>query len=219
MHAFGRSAVVLAVLAVAACSQVTADISRTSALTPAGSHGKSFAIVPLPEQRGNTEFEGYAQRVTQRLATAGLVPASDAAKADYAVFLRYGVTRGAMLSAAIQTLHPASVRNPVGTRLATQPILGGTDRQTGLAPITDSVGQPPPNARRLFTRSMEIDLVDTRKSTPDKLATVFSGKAQTVGQHSDISLVGNCLIDAILADFPESGRTTVKFKSEESCNK
>jgi hypothetical protein len=213
MHIFGRSAAVLTVLLVAACSNVTADINRTSSLG-AQSKGKSFAVVPLSGQRGNQEFETYAERVKQRLTGDGLVLASDAAKADYAVFLRYGVTQGATLYAATQSLYPASARDPLSTRLDTQAIRSDAENQTNLAPITDSVGQPPPNARRLFNRSMEIDLVDTRRSTPERLATVYSGKASTVGQHSDLGLVGNCLIDAILDGFPAGGENQVTFKSE-----
>lgn len=217
MHAFGRSAAVLTALLVAACTQVTADISRSSALT-AQSKGKSFAVVPLTGQRGNAEFETYAERVRQRLTGDGLVLASDPAKADYAVFLRYGVTRGDTLYAATQTLYPAAVRNPTATRLDTQAVRTDTARQTNLAPITNSVGVAPPNARYLFDRSMQIDLVDTRRSTPDKLATVYSGKASTVGQHSDMGLVGGCLIDAILDGFPAAGENSVKFELE-SCEK
>jgi len=174
MHALGRRAAVLIVLLAAACSQVTADITRTSSL--ADSRGKTFAVVPLSGQRGTQEFETYSAQVIQHLRTAGLVPTGDPARADYAVFLRYGVTRGATLYASTRTLFPASVRNPLATRLDTQRIRSDAKNQTNLAPITDAVGQPPPNARRLFDRSMEIDLVDTRRSTPDRLATVFSGK-------------------------------------------
>ena len=77
------------------------------------------------------------------------------------------------------------------TRLDTQAIRSDTENQTNLAPITDAVGQPAPNARRLFNRTMEIDLVDTRRSTPDKLATVYSGKASTVGQHGNLGWSAN----------------------------
>lgn len=216
MKLFGRCAAVLAVLLVAACSNVTADVSRTSSL--AQNKGKSFAVVPLSGQRGNPEFETYAEQVRHRLTADGMVASSDAAKADYAVFLRYGVTRGATLYAATQALYPASARDPLSTRLDTQAIRGDIQNQTNLAPITDAVGQPPPNARRLFDRTMEIDLVDTRRSKPDKLATVYSGKASTVGQHSDMELVGKCLIDAILDGFPAGGENTVTFQSE-TCEK
>ena len=218
MPGLGRCAAALAaLLAVAACSQVTADVSRTSALG-AQSRGKSFAVVPLSGQRGNTEFESYAERVRQRLTADGMVLASDPAKADYAVFLRYGVTRGDTLYAATRSVYPSGYNDPLSTRLDTQAIRSDTKNQTNLAPITDTVGMTPPNARYLFNRSMQVDLVDTRKSTPDKLATVYSGKALTVGQHSDMGLVGNCLIDAILDGFPAAGDTTVKFESE-SCEK
>jgi hypothetical protein len=213
MHAMGRSAVILSVLLVAACSQVTADISRTSALND-HSRGKSFAVVPLTGQRGNTQFDAYADRVRQRLTADGLVAVDDPAKADYAVFLRYGVTPGETLYAATRTLYPAQVRDPTSTRLDTQAIRSDSERQTNLAPITDSVGQPPPNARYLYTRSMEIDLVDTRRSTSDKLATLYSGKAATVGQHDEMDRVGTCLIDAILDGFPAGGTNTVTFKSD-----
>jgi hypothetical protein len=218
MPGIGRwAAVFAALLAVAGCTQVTADVSRTSALT-AQSRGKSFAVVPLTGQQGNPEFEGYARQVRQRLAADGLVAAGDPAKADYAVFLRYGVTRGDTLSAATRSVYPAGYNDPLSTRLDTQAIRTETKNQINLAPITDQVGVPPPNARYLFNRSMQIDLVDTRKSTQDRLATVYSGRASTVGQHSDMGLVGNCLIDAILDGFPASGDTTVKFESE-SCEK
>ena len=217
MNPFTRCAAVLTMLLAAACSQVTADITRTSSLS-AESKGKSFAIVPLTGQRGTQEFESYSADVIQRLRADGLVPASDPAKADYAVFLRYGVTQGATLFAATQALYPASVRDPLATRLDTQAIRNDSERQTNLAPITDAVGQPPPNARRLYTRTMEIDLIDTRRSTASRLATVYSGKASTVGQHSDLDLVGKCLIDAILDGFPAGGDTRVSFQSE-TCEK
>lgn len=217
MHVIGRCAAALLALLAAACSQVTADIARTSSLS-ADSKGKTFAVVPLTGQRGTQEFETYSAEVIQRLRTDGLVPAGDPAKADYAVFLRYGVTRGETLFASIRTLYPASVRDPLSTRLDTQEIRSDSKNQTNLAPITDAVGQQPPNARRLFTRSMEIDLIDTRRSTPDKLATVFSGKATTVGQHDDLEPIGKCLIDAILDGFPAAGQDRVTFEPV-SCEK
>jgi hypothetical protein len=217
MRHFLRCAAALIALSVAACSTVTADISRTSSLSTQ-SKGKSFAVVPLSGQKGNAEFESYAADVTQRLRAEGLVPSRDPAKADYAVFLRYGVTRGATLYAATQPVYPAGARDPLATRLDTQAIRSDIENQTNLAPITDTVGQPVPNARRLFNRTMEIDLVDTRRSTPDRLATVYSGKASTVGQHDNLELVGKCLIDAILDGFPAPGDNTVKFESE-TCEK
>jgi hypothetical protein len=213
MAVFGRCAAVLTVLLLAACSNVTADINRTSSID-AQSKGKSFAVVPLSGQRGNAEFETYAERVRQRLTADGLVPARDAARADYAVFLRYGVTQGAALNAASQPLNQAMVRDPLSTRLDPGAIRGDIERPSSVSSITDSGGQSSPSARRLFDRTMEIDLVDTRRSTPDKLATVYSGKASTVGQHSELSLVGNCLIDAILDGFPAGGENQVTFKSE-----
>lgn len=212
-----RAALFAALLAVVGCTQVTADVSRQSALN-AQSRDKSFAVVPLSGQRGNPEFEGYAERVRQRLAADGLVPASDPAKADYAVFLRYGATRGDTLYAATRSVYPPGYNDPLSTRLDTQAIRGDMKNQSNLAPITDTVGATPPNARYLFNRSMQIDLVDTRRSTQNKLATVYSGRASTVGQHSDMGLVGNCLIDAILDGFPAAGDTTVKFESE-TCEK
>jgi hypothetical protein len=219
MPGLGRwAAAFAALLVLAGCTQVTADVRRTSALT-ADSRGKSFAVVPLSGQRGNPEFEAYAQQVRQRLTADGMVAAGEAAKADYAVFLRYGATRGDTLNAAIHSVNPPGYNDPLSTRLDTQAVRGDIIRnQTNLAPITDQVGVTAPNSRYLFKRSMQIDLVDTRRSTPDKLATVYSGRASTVGQHSDMGLVGTCLIDAILDGFPAPGDATVKFESE-SCEK
>ena len=218
MNAFARSvAAVLVALLAAACSQATADIARTSQLS-ADSRGKTFAVVPLSGQRGTQEFETYSAEVIQRLRAQGLVPTGDPAKADYAVFLRYGVTRGDTLFASVRTLYPASVRDPLSTRLDTQEIRSDSQRQTNLAPVTDAVGPPPPHARRLFTRSMEIDLIDTRRSTPDKLATVYAGKATTVGQHDELEPIGKCLIDAILDGFPAAGTSRVSFEPV-SCEK
>ena len=205
----------LCLAALAACTRVTAEIERTSALPSGG--GETFAIMPLSGQLGSPEFERYAEQVEEGLAAKGYVRASDPAKADYRVSLRYGAGLDSTAYVS-RSVFPSRRRDPTATRLDTQPIRGATEKQTNLAPLTDAIGQPSHLSRTLYRRAFQIDMVDARRPAPQDHEPAFSGRAETVGQQSDLSLVAPCLIDAILGKSGESGRSTVTFESE-SCDR
>lgn len=70
-----------------------ADVARFQQLPPA--QGQSFTIVADdPRLAGGLEFGQYAAHLAQKLNGAGYVAASDAAKADLVVKMRYGVDGG-----------------------------------------------------------------------------------------------------------------------------
>lgn len=83
-----------ALLLTAGCAErFKADVARFQQLPPA--QGQSFTIVADdPRLAGGLEFGQYAAHLAQKLGGAGYVAASDAAKADLVVKMRYGVDNG-----------------------------------------------------------------------------------------------------------------------------
>lgn len=88
----GCALVMGALLGGCVSNTVNSQVMAFHALPPSV-QGKTFAVVPLPKQRGNLEFADYAGYVAGKLQSKGLLQAS-ADKADYHVLLDWSIDGG-----------------------------------------------------------------------------------------------------------------------------
>ncbi len=196
-----KSAVLLgAAVLVSACTFVRSDVTTFHTLSSPPS-GESFVVLPLEGQEGSIEFEGYVREIERRLVAEGYSLAATPGTADYAVFFAYAV----------------SDRETIA---GTTPIYGRTGGR--FSTVTGSFEEPTfgiiggiPYAKTQYTRVLELDIVDQRKSTSDK---VFEGRVVNSGRSGSFSQVAQCMIDALFRDFPgASGRTERVTVDGETC--
>ena len=150
--------------------------------------GKSFALVADKTQKGDLEFQQYAERVNVQLQRHGLPQANSLESAAYHVQFSYSSDTGKQI---IESYPDYSVYG------------GASNDGLGIG-----VGGPlyDPYYRRntvqsytLYTHRLEIRITDvTARGTP----TVWQGKASVETADSSINPVIGCLVEAVFMDFP-----------------
>ena len=177
--------------------------------------GKTFIFIPTKEQEGSLEYRSYAKTVQSELEKRGmtLVPFN---QATYGVFMFYGIddgkeiistypifgqtgTSGAYTSGSVTTYGNTASVNATTYKTPTYGVVGsGTSSDT------------------VFKRYLNIDIVDIKKSTNEKIDKVYEGKAISSGSSGTLSVVMPAMIRSVFDDFPgKSGATKDIIKNLE----
>lgn len=184
---------------------------------------KTFAILPLETQDGSLEFQQYAKIVSEKLQTYGYTETSPK-KADYAVFFNYGIDNGSTVISSYPiygstgggtTYHSGSV-NTYGSYGGSYGTYNGTSYT---APTFGVVGSGT-SSHTEYTRVLNLDILDAKKSNQSKIVKVFEGKVKSTGSSASFSTVSQCLIDSLFKDFPgENGKSESIALSGDTCMK
>jgi len=202
-------ALVLAVL-LGACSttpRVQTEVTAFHTLQEAPT-GKTFAMVPIPDQEGSLEWRNYANLVSRRLTNKGLVRVDYASEADLAVFLTYVIDGGRTTVSSV----PVYGQTGGGTTTTTTgyvgrtPISGSTYTPptfgvTGYAPVEDTV----------YTRRVRVYILDAKRTTANKPAVVYESTATSVGSIPNLNVVMPYIMDAVFNDWPGQSGTTQRL--------
>jgi len=199
------------VLALGGCARVQTQISRVHTLPPSLA-GKTFVVVPSAGQQGNPEFALYANDIAARLTGQGMTGFTGSARdADYVLLISYGIGDGSTTTSAVpifgQTGGGTSYTN--GTVNAYGSGTANYSSSTYTPPTYGMVGSVPVT-QTVYTRTLEINLVDV-KLTPDPDKTVsyaFKGRGVSTGSSASFMAVSQCMIEAIMKDFPGVSGTT-----------
>jgi hypothetical protein len=184
--------VLIASLLAAACaSSVRTNIAVTHAL-PAGS-AKTVAIVPYTNNLGaRSDYQDSAAKLAAQLRSKGysVVAREGAAQPDYLAFFLYTIDGGTPVN---QLAGQAAPRT-------------GSIITYGLRTAFST------STRRIYMRSVTVDIVDRARFNPNAPATyvdarVYSGSVTSDGACSAMAPVIDPMLTALFADFPgQSGR-------------
>ncbi len=197
----------LVVSLLAACGprMVTSQVTRFHALPP-GFAGESFTILPEQGQVGSLEFQSYADLVAAQLQARGLTPVPASEKADYVVYLDYGI---------------GPPRTIVGTRPS--PFYGSFGYGFGSRRHRDrwgyglGVGFPfgpfgpyETYAVTRYDRWLEVEMLDAGALRAGKPVHVFEGRAISEGSSASLPQVMPYLAAALFENFPGMSGQTVR---------
>lgn len=169
--------------------------------------GKTFAVIPLQDQKNSLEFKQYAALVEDKLQEQGYVHASGKA-AYYGVNLRYGIDNGrevassypiyGQVSGGTTTYHSGSV-NSYGSYGSGFGNFSGTS----YTPAQYGVIGSGVSSHTEYTRVLALDIFNQKT---DK--KVYEGNVKSIGSSGSFSAVSKCLIQALFQKFPgDNGKT------------
>jgi hypothetical protein len=184
--------VLIASLIAASCGSVRTNVAVTHALPPAGS-AKTVAIVPYTNTLGaRPDYQDNASKLAAQLQSKGytVVARDGAAQPDYLAFFLYTIDGG----------------TPVNQ------LEGRAAPRTGSIITYGLRTQFSASTRRIYMRSMTVDIVDRARFNPNAPATymdarVYSGSVTSDGACSAMTPVIDPMLMALFADFPgQNGR-------------
>lgn len=212
MHRYSILPSLLLVLAISSCAVFKSQVVRFHDLTPQD-RGKSFIVMPYKEQEGSLEFRQYAATVSEQMEKQGFVAAENVVEADYAVFMNYSISDGRTVADRTPiygqtgggtTYHSGTISSYSGEG-STYGSYSGTSYSTPSFGVVGSVD----TSYTLYTRALHLNIVDIRKTTPEKTHTVFEAKVTSSGNKGTFAAVADCIIQAVFTDFPgKSGETS-----------
>lgn len=189
-------------------SFVETKVSAFHELEPSLS-GVTYALVPSKEQEGSLEFQSYAKLVKVELEKRGMTEAPFN-QAKYAIFMFYGIDNGKEVISSYpifgQTGTGSSYTTGTVTSYGNMATYSGTTYKT---PTYGVVGSGT-SSDTVFTRYLNIDIIDITKSGNGKVKKVYEGKAISSGSSGQLAPVMPAIVKSVFHDFPgKSGASRI----------
>lgn len=171
--------------------------------------GVTYALVSTNAQEGSLEFQSYAKLVKSELGKRGMTEAPfDQAK--YAVFMLYGIDDGKQ----VMSSYPIFGQTGNGSSYTTGAVTsyGNTTSYSGTTYKTPTYGIVGAGARAdtIFTRYLNIDIIDIAKSGNGKVQKVYEGRGISSGSSGQIAPVMPAIVRSVFEDFPgKSGASRI----------
>jgi hypothetical protein len=195
-------------LLLAGCATVRSTVTRFHTL-PDVANSEIFQIVPQDSQKGSIEFSVYATEVAKKLTAYGWQQFDKAHSIpDMYVFISYGIDNGQTVTGSA----PIYGQTGGGTSYSSGNVYNsyGSASYSGTtysAPTFGVVGSETYSAR-VYTRFLNVDILDAKMSTTNNPVKVFEGRVKSSGTKSDIAEVLPTMIEALFKNFPgPSGKT------------
>ena len=208
------SALVFA-LFVGCASFIETKVSAFHELEPSLS-GVTYALVPTMEQEGSLEFQSYAKLVKVELKKRGMTEAPFN-QAKYAIFMFYGIDNGKEVISSYpifgQTGTSSSYTTGTVTSYGNMATYSGTTHNT---PTYGVVGSGT-SSDTIFTRYLNIDIIDITNSGNGKEKKVYEGKAISSGSSGQLAPVMPAIVKSVFEDFP--GKSGVSRTSQQPLQK
>jgi hypothetical protein len=163
--------------------------------------GVTYALVPTKEQEGSLEFQSYAKIVKSELEKRGLTEAPFN-QAKYAIFMFYGISDGKQVVSSYPIFGQTGTSSSYTTGTVTS--YGNTASYSGTTyknPTYGVVGSGT-STDTVFTRYLNIDIIDIAKSGNGKVQKVYEGKANSSGSSGQLAPVMPAIIRSVFEDFP-----------------
>jgi len=163
--------------------------------------GVTYALVPSKEQEGSLEFQSYAKLVKVELEKRGMTEAPfDQAK--YAIFMTYGIDNGKEVISSYPIFGKTGTSSSYTTGTVTS--YGNMARYSGTTYNTPTYGVVGWGTRSdtVFTRYLNIDIIDIAKSGNGKVKKVYEGKAISSGSSGQLAPVMPAIVKSVFEDFP-----------------
>lgn len=178
--------------------------------------GLTYALVPSKDQEISLEFQSYSKLVRSEPEKRGMVEAPFD-KARYAIFMFYGIDDGKQIVSSYpifgQTGTSSSHTTGTITSYGNMASYSGTTYNT---PTQGIVGAGT-TTHTVFTRYLNIDIIDISKSGNGKVQKVYEGKAVSSGSSGQLAPVMPAIVKSVFEDFPgKSGASrTIRQPLEE----
>lgn len=206
MRAMIHAAAFAIALLLAGCgNRVETNITTFHALSDGG-RGKSFVMVPYPNQQNSLEWRAYSDLVAQKLEQKGLIRSTTASGSSFAVFIAYAIDKGRTSVSAV----PMYGQTGGGTTSTTTGYVGST-------PVYGSTYTPPtygvtgytPVESTMYGRALKLTMLDVPQSLAlKKPIPVYEATATSTGQSGELNLVMPAIVDAVFKDFPAPSGST-----------
>ncbi len=204
-------------LALAGCAtgpqSVPANVTRFHALPPV-MRPMTFTILPERGQVGSLEFQAYAEQVAHALSLRGWtpVPPTDGAPpAETVVFLDYGAGEGRTVIDSTPVYGP-SVGFGTGWGRRSRWSGMGVNVPFGHAPFDDDLRGYRTSSRTLYTRQLQVDILDGPAWRAGETRKLFEGRAWNEGQSRDLPAAMPVLVRALFENFPGPSGQTVRVQ-------
>lgn len=181
---------------------------------------KLFVAAPTQQQSLSPEYEKYIQLIAGQLAAHGMIQTSDAAQADYALYITYG-TEKAVARLPGEKAPPRELPSAAQIIRLIKPSqeLSNAKLSTPTAP-TDSVAANPKQAQEellypgfMYMRFMTLQLTDLKAPAPSENdATTFTAIVESEGSTPSLEVVSACLVNALFNGFPGKNGATKKVR-------
>ena len=162
--------------------------------------GITYALVPSKEQEASLEFQSYAKLVKSELGKRGMIEAP-IDKAKYAIFMFYGIDDGKQ----VVTSYPIFGQTGTGSSYTTGTITsyGNTASYSGTTYKTPTYGVvgSGTSTGTVFTRYLNIDIIDIAKSGNGKVHKVYEAKAASSGSSGQLAPVMPAIVKSVFEDF------------------
>ncbi|MGE4580646.1 MAG: DUF4136 domain-containing protein [Desulfuromonadales bacterium] len=165
-----------------------------------------FAFLPLDGQKGNLEYKSYKSLISEQLASNGFVETTE--NPSYFISFAYGIDSGREEISSVPIFGQTGVAS--ATTYGSINTFGNYGTYSGTTtyqPTYGLVGSAPVSST-VFTRKLELSIVDIEKSTKEEPAIVYQASVVSSGSSSQIAAVMPYMIQALFKKFPgESGKT------------
>jgi hypothetical protein len=163
--------------------------------------GVTYALVPTKEQEGSLEFQSYSKLIKSELGKRGMTEAPYA-QAKYAIFMFYGINDGKQVVSSYPIFGQTGTSSSYTTGTVTS--YGNTASYSGTTYKTPTYGTVGSgiSTDTVFTRYLNMDIIDIAKSGNDKVQKVYEGKAISSGSNGQLAAVMPAIIRSVFKDFP-----------------
>lgn len=177
--------------------------------------GLAYTMVPFREQQGSLEHNSYAQMVSAELKRFGMVEVTDANQAAVAIFLRYGIDNGIVMTSTYPIFGQTGVAG--STTTGTVNSFGRTASVNATTSYTPTYGVVGSGARTdtVYKRFLDLEIVETASlssGTPKKL---YEGKARSMGTSSQLVRVMPYMVESIFKEFPGPNSQAKEYRIPE----
>ena len=197
----------LVMVLLTSCSLVRSNVTVFSQISPNDIHGKKIAILPNPLSLINSlEFATYKAKLTPRFQKIGFNVVNNPNEADFLAEVHYGIDKGRMVTQTYST--PIYGQTGGGTTVESGTIsnnYGGVGSYSGMSQTTPTYGMVGSSIGSqnvsLYTRFLEIDIVDRRSVTRKQNVNLYEGRVISTGTCPSLAGVFDPMSKALFKNF------------------
>lgn len=201
----------IAVIVLSGCARVQSNIQVFHELGDDYA-GKRIAVLPWDsEKEGSLEFRAYAGMLGTYLKNEGFNVVPPEHEPEWVAFFDYGIDGGRTVTSTYSVPQWGQTGVSSATTYGTLNTFGNTGYYSGTTTYTPTYGitgySTGITSATVFTRFVNIDIVDVSKSTEDNTKKIYEIRLTSRGSCGNITQVMDEFLQSIFQDFPgESGR-------------
>jgi len=169
---------------------------------------KTYAFVPLKDQKNSLEYKTYIELVRQQLIKHQYREAISGETPDVVIALSYGIDSGKEKLASVPIFGQTGVSS--STTHGTLNTYGNYGTYSGTTTYTPTYGIVGSStvSRTEYSRGLWLYIVDAKSVGTKNLNVLYEGSVKSSGSSSQLSRVMPAMIEALFKEFPgKNGKT------------